>query len=329
MGLGLSTDWAARRERAFSLPHPPVSVTVFRILEDAIVVAWGMLHTDPPRPFDPKTAKEKDFTTHLHEILENHLLDSSKVDGFTGEVFSSIKRPEVRNYDGKKTSKRPDMVAFLADRANVMRSQDGIFIECKPVDDAHSLLTDYCDAGIARFIVGDYAWAMTEALMVGYNTVHDKPSAALAKPFAIRANERPGLRQAARLQTQPARTPSRHYPAQPCLSAERQESAGYQTAAPLAGRSRCSLHSTTLSTCRAFPLDPFPSVGALPDGHSSLPASSLVLWPDVKLVGVGDFAFFVGLEFEQPGQDVFGVDLLEAARGWHIARRIGCLEDFA
>ena len=95
MGFGLSTDSMAERERGFSLPHPPVSVTVFRILEDAIVAAWMILHTAPPRPFDPKTALETDFTTHLHEILEDHLLDSSVVDGFTGEVFSSIKRPEM------------------------------------------------------------------------------------------------------------------------------------------------------------------------------------------------------------------------------------------
>ena len=189
MGFGLSTDWAATRECGFSLPHPPVSVAVFRILEDAIVAAWGILHTAPPRSFNPRIAKEVDFTTRMHEILEDHLLDSNAVDGFAGEVFSSIKRPEVRNYDGKKTSKKPDMVASLADRPNVKRSQDGIFIECKPVDAAHSLLTDYCDEGIARFVVGDYAWAMTEALMVGYNTVHDKPSAALVKPFAQRVNK--------------------------------------------------------------------------------------------------------------------------------------------
>ena len=67
------------------------------------------------------------------------------------------------------------------------RSQDGIFVECKPVDAAHSLLSDYCDAGVARFVVGDYAWAMTEALMVGYNPVHDKPSLALVAPFKQRA----------------------------------------------------------------------------------------------------------------------------------------------
>ena len=187
MGLGLSTDWA-EREQGFALPHPPVSITVFLTLEGAIAAAWAILHTKPPRPFDPKAAKETDFTTHLHEILQDHLLDSREVEGFTTEVFSCVARPEVRNFDGKKTSKKPDMVAFLADRPNVKRSQDGIFIECKPVDAAHSLLSDYCDAGVARFVVGDYAWAMTEALMVGYNTVHNKPSLALVTPFKQRAN---------------------------------------------------------------------------------------------------------------------------------------------
>ncbi|HXI84512.1 MAG TPA: hypothetical protein VNL17_10540 [Verrucomicrobiae bacterium] len=189
MGFGLSVDSTARREQGFSLPHPGVTLAVFLVIEEAVVAAWNILHVDPPRPFDPSSAHEVDFTTHLHEILEDHLLDSNLVNGFTGDVFSSIKRPEVRNYDGVKTSKKPDMVAYLADRPNVKRSQDGIFIECKPVDAAHSLLADYCDAGIERFIVGDYAWAMTEALMIGYNTVHQKPSAALVQPFQARANK--------------------------------------------------------------------------------------------------------------------------------------------
>ena len=129
------------------------------------------------------------------------------MDGFTGEVFSSIQRPEMRNYDGKKTSKRPDMVAFLADRPNVRRSQDGIFIECKLVDAEHSLLEDYCDEGIVRFIAGDYAWAMTEALMVGYNTIHSKPSAALAKPFGLRANRVRSRRKPRDCRTSPHQPP--------------------------------------------------------------------------------------------------------------------------
>ena len=47
MGLGLTTDWA-KREGAFSLPHPPVSITVFLTLEGAITAAWTILHTEPP-----------------------------------------------------------------------------------------------------------------------------------------------------------------------------------------------------------------------------------------------------------------------------------------
>lgn len=186
MGFGLSTDWA-EREKAFPVPHPPVSLAVFLTLEDAIATAWQILHANPPRSFLPDAALETDFTTHLHEILEDHLLDSGAVAGFTSEVFSKVFRPEVRNFDGQKTSKKPDMVVCLSDRPNVKRSQDGIFIECKPVDRAHSLLSDYCEAGVARFVVGDYAWAMTEALMVGYNTAHPKPSIALSKPLQQRA----------------------------------------------------------------------------------------------------------------------------------------------
>ena len=63
MASGLSTDWAARRERGFSLPHPPVSLTIFLTLESAIVQAWRILHTKPP--FDPKTAKETDIAQNF------------------------------------------------------------------------------------------------------------------------------------------------------------------------------------------------------------------------------------------------------------------------
>ena len=41
-------------------------------------------------------------------------------------------------------------------------------MECKPVDLSHSVGVHYGAKGIARFIRGDYAWAMRNALMVGY-----------------------------------------------------------------------------------------------------------------------------------------------------------------
>ena len=53
-------------------------------------------------------------------------------------------------------------------RKQILRSEDGLTVECKPVDARHGPGTDYCDRGIQRFVDGDYAWAMQEAIMIGY-----------------------------------------------------------------------------------------------------------------------------------------------------------------
>ncbi len=187
-GLGLDAEPPQRRE--FKVPHSPVRLALFLTVEEAISVAWRWLHSEVWEGFDADRAGEVDYTAQLHIILQDHLLGAETVAGFTHDSFRGVERVESVNFDATKKSKRPDLVAFLAFRANTQPSQNGIFIECKPVDARHSLLTDYSDAGIDRFIVGDYAWAMTEALMVGYNTVHAKPSLALVDTFA----KRPALR---------------------------------------------------------------------------------------------------------------------------------------
>ena len=190
MSFGLGSDSELPRRRKFNVPHPPVRLALSLTIEDAITVAWRWLHSEPWEGFDGDEAGEVDYTTPLHIILQDHLLGNEAVDGFTHDSFRGVERIETVNFDGTKKSKRPDLVAFLSLRVNTQPSQDGIFIECKPVDAQHSLLTDYCDAGIDRFVVGDYAWAMTEALMVGYNTANTKPSLALVDPF----KKRPKLR---------------------------------------------------------------------------------------------------------------------------------------
>jgi len=186
MSYRLAADSVLPRRREFRTPHPPVRLALFLTLEEAIAVAWRRLHTEQWPGFDPLNAGEVDYTSALHVILQDHLLGNNAVAGFDHDSFRGVERAEAVNFDQTKKSKRPDLVAYLCLRANVQPSQDGIFIECKPVDATHPLLSDYCDEGIKRFIVGDYAWAMTEALMVGYNTVHPKPSEALANPLSKR-----------------------------------------------------------------------------------------------------------------------------------------------
>ena len=63
----------------------------------------------------------------------------------------------------------PDLLVRLVGRPDGIRnSQDGLFIECKPVDSDHAFRGHYCSRGLIRFVLGDYAWAMTNAMMVGY-----------------------------------------------------------------------------------------------------------------------------------------------------------------
>ena len=167
---------AMYEEPVFALPHPPISLSVFLVVEEAICAAWQVLRLRPPSGFVLATAVEVQITAVLHQVLKDEIWNRDVVEGFDGEVIRTIIRPEVVSFDRKSLSKRPDMMVELVDRpVGVRPSQDGIFVECKPVDAAHPLPSCYCDEGIHRFVCGDYAWAMTEAMMIGYANSDQKP----------------------------------------------------------------------------------------------------------------------------------------------------------
>jgi hypothetical protein len=153
------------------LPHPPIPLSVSLVVENAICASWHLLRTQPRAGFVLLTATENDITNALKVALLDRVFNKGIVDGFDREVFASITRdPKVENYDKSNCEKMPDLVIGLVNRpSGVINSQDGLFIECKPVDVDHSVGKHYCDRGLIRFIRGDYAWAMTSALMVGYS----------------------------------------------------------------------------------------------------------------------------------------------------------------
>jgi hypothetical protein len=78
-----------------------------------------------------------------------------------------------------------------------MHTQDGVFIECKPVDSDHTVVKHYCNKGIARFTRGEYAWCMLSSMMVGYAasgyTVMPKLADALAKSTTFRTLSGPSV----------------------------------------------------------------------------------------------------------------------------------------
>jgi hypothetical protein len=154
----------------FRLPHPPLSLRSHLIVEAAICATWELMVNRGRTGFDLQNADEDTVTHELYERLYDEVFDKGIVEGFDREIFASVHRePKVRNFSGDNLDKMPDLLVDFIDRpAGAMNSQHGLFIECKPVDRKHPAGSAYCDAGLIRFVRGDYAWAMQNAMMVGY-----------------------------------------------------------------------------------------------------------------------------------------------------------------
>ena len=169
----IDTSFFTRRPAArFTVPHAPLGDRWLLVTHAAVTAAFRILRE---RGFDLRDAGENAVTNKLEDVLVNDLLNRGIVDGFDHIFFGPVTRgSEVENYNGEKISKKPDLV-FHLQRENTLwdRRQDALFAECKPVDKAHSLAANYCAVGtdrvgVERFVIGDYAWAMHEAMMIGY-----------------------------------------------------------------------------------------------------------------------------------------------------------------
>jgi hypothetical protein len=152
------------------LPHPDIPLPVLLVVESALCAAWAIVRAHPREGFDLLTAKEDSITLELYEALFDIVFKSGVVEGFDANLFSTVERePKVRNHNYDHPDKMPDVLVRLVGRPDGIRhSQDGLFIECKPVDSDHPVRGHYCNKGLVRFVVGDYAWAMANAMMVGY-----------------------------------------------------------------------------------------------------------------------------------------------------------------
>ncbi len=152
------------------LPHPAISLAVFLVVENGIRAAWELMR-NRPRPGFSLLSEVEDVVTHeLYERLYDEVFSKGVVEGFDRELLTVVTREsKIRNYDGAHLDKMPDLLFGMVDRPNVLRpTQDWLFVECKPVDLAHPAGVHYCGKGIIRFVRGEYAWAMTSALMIGY-----------------------------------------------------------------------------------------------------------------------------------------------------------------
>ena len=154
----------------YTLPHPPIPRRTVLLICKVIRRAWQLLQESPPAGFVLYAAKEDTITQMLAEIIENRLRKNGEVNGFNKVQFGRVVRePKITNYNKEHPDKMPDIFFDLKrEKAPIVSDQDGLFVECKPVDRKHPVSSCYCQMGLIRFINGDYAWAMQDALMVGY-----------------------------------------------------------------------------------------------------------------------------------------------------------------
>jgi hypothetical protein len=158
----------------YTLPHPQIPQRTVLLLCKVIKRAWQLLEKMPPSGFILQSADEDTITQVLVEIIENRLRKNGELEGFNCALFGKVTRDQkIPNVDKKHPDKMPDIFFDLRrDQLAILSDQDGLFVECKPIDHKHPILSCYCKKGLVRFVNGDYAWAMRDALMVGYVKDH-------------------------------------------------------------------------------------------------------------------------------------------------------------
>jgi hypothetical protein len=154
----------------YHLPHPRLNLPVLLLIRRVVLRAFELLRE---QQFNLVAAKEDQVTAALRSTIENNLRQSGEVPGFDKRKFETvIRQGNWDNYDGKSLTKAPDLFFKLRDDETeprlVLSEHYGLFIEAKPVDATHAAGSRYCDDGLIRFVRGDYAWAMQEAMMLAY-----------------------------------------------------------------------------------------------------------------------------------------------------------------
>ena len=156
-----------------TLPYPSMDQRLLLGIEEGIRVAWKSLlsnHAKHSFLLD-SDCSEVDITVDLELELERVLYDNA-CDCFTDLIFAIPTRGgEAVNFNGTKLETRPDLAFCLKDRRPgiEMSKFDAIFAECKIVfNNTGRNVGYYVKSGLKRFLDGDYAWAMPQALMIGY-----------------------------------------------------------------------------------------------------------------------------------------------------------------
>jgi hypothetical protein len=166
--------------------HPPLDDRVLIAIEVALRTAWAEMLEDPAVQNILENGKEKQITNLLRERLERIRVRENDPLEYNCNVFE---RPHVdaeySNYKNEK-AERPDLVFHLSGRPRpgvVDSLYDGLYVECKIIDNKRRHVAEYCRNGVMRFVNGDYGWRMPQGMMCAYVRTNQELPVALEGYF--------------------------------------------------------------------------------------------------------------------------------------------------
>lgn len=198
-------------------PHGPLPPQQIRAILEAFRLAWAELMARPhPHGIDsPDDENEISISDALLSVMSTiHNSDPPPIPVFTRDFQTPISDQSLKNYDRSKIVTRVDFC--FRPKVNPCPGRDpryyGLFVEAKPIHGGS--ISNYVTKGLIKFQIGDYAWAMTQGMMVAYvHPTRREPLDALSQYFGRHGNaQKFGLR------TSPNFWPKdRHIP-RPCIT---------------------------------------------------------------------------------------------------------------
>ncbi|CAO4194110.1 hypothetical protein LFADAHJC_LOCUS2462 [Methylorubrum extorquens] len=155
-------DQITELTRGVELPLVAVAHEHMLLIVEFLTAAWSALASSQPQTL--ATGSEAEVTA-LVEAQLNHLLDE-EVDPIWCQMIRCVGRgKESLSFDGSHMEKRPDLSLYITSRVRSFP----LIVECKIIDIKSKKGKElYCKYGIRRFVVGEYAWGVREAFMIGY-----------------------------------------------------------------------------------------------------------------------------------------------------------------
>ena len=153
-------DQVAELTRGVRLPLPAIADVHIGILAEGLSAAYEDLCVRWPGKI---ASGDEPEVSALMEARLNSLIDENIL--WSQLVLHVARGKESISFDGSHLEMRPDLLIYLSDRSR----RFPLVVEAKILDVSNGkTVASYCNKGVLRFVVGDYAWGNREAFMLGY-----------------------------------------------------------------------------------------------------------------------------------------------------------------